>query len=105
MIAPRYVPFSIDVIAEAEPMSDPRQVSEKLRESIQKRLNLVRGEPDDQERPFGLPVTSRDLAAWIDMSVGVSARSTNPDAAMAFIRYMLRPESVAIWTAKGLERF
>src|SRR6266511_3342608 len=28
----------------------------------------------------------RDLAAWIDMSVGVSARSTNPDAAAAFIR-------------------
>ena len=47
----------------------------------------------------------RDLAAWIDMSTGVSARSTNADAAIAFIRYITRPEANAIWKAKGLERF
>lgn len=47
----------------------------------------------------------RDLAAWIDMSVGVSARSTNADAALAFIKYMTRPEATAIWKAKGLNRF
>jgi molybdate transport system substrate-binding protein len=47
----------------------------------------------------------RELAAWIDMSTGVSARSTNADAALAFIRYLTRPEANAIWKAKGLERF
>jgi len=47
----------------------------------------------------------RELAAWIDMSTGVSARSTNADAALAFIRYITRPEANAIWKAKGLERF
>jgi len=47
----------------------------------------------------------RELAAWIDMSTAVSARATNPDDAMAFIKYMTRPEATAIWKAKGLERF
>jgi molybdate transport system substrate-binding protein len=47
----------------------------------------------------------RDLAAWIDMSVAVSARSTQPDAAMAFVRYITRPEATAVWKAKGLERY
>jgi molybdate transport system substrate-binding protein len=47
----------------------------------------------------------RDLAAWIDMSTGVSMRSTNQDAAMAFIRYITRPEAAAVWKKKGLERF
>jgi len=47
----------------------------------------------------------RELAAWIDMSAAVSARSTTPDAALAFIRYITRPEATAIWTAKGLSRF
>jgi len=47
----------------------------------------------------------RELAAWIDMSAAVSARSTHPDASLAFIRYITRPETSAIWKAKGLERF
>lgn len=47
----------------------------------------------------------RDLAAWIDMSTAVSARAAHRDDASAFIRYLLRPESNAVWKAKGLERF
>jgi molybdate transport system substrate-binding protein len=47
----------------------------------------------------------RELGAWIDMSTGVSARSTNAEASMAFIRYITRPEANAIWKTKGLERF
>jgi len=47
----------------------------------------------------------RELGAWIDMSTAVSARSTNPDASLAFIRYITRPEANAVWTAKGLNRF
>src|SRR5213595_348390 len=47
----------------------------------------------------------RDLAAWIDMSTAVSARSTNADASLAFIRYITRPEVKALWKAKGLEQF
>src|SRR5580765_987760 len=47
----------------------------------------------------------RELAAWIDMSTAVSARSTHPDQAAAFIRYITRPEAAAVWKAKGLNRF
>ena len=46
-----------------------------------------------------------ELAAWIDMSTAVSARSTNADASLAFVRYITRPEATSIWKAKGLERF
>ena len=47
----------------------------------------------------------RELAAWIDMSTAVSARSGDGDRAMAFIRYITRPEASAVWKKKGLERF
>ncbi len=47
----------------------------------------------------------RSLAAWIDMSTAVSARATHHDDALAFIKYLLRQESNAVWKAKGLERF
>jgi molybdate transport system substrate-binding protein len=47
----------------------------------------------------------RELAAWIDMSTAVSARSAQLDDSVAFIRYITRPEAVAVWKAKGLNRF
>src|SRR5215510_9094899 len=47
----------------------------------------------------------RELGAWIDMSTAVSARSTQLDQSIAFIRYITRPEAAAIWKAKGLDRF
>jgi len=45
------------------------------------------------------------LGAWIDMAIAVNARSAHPEAARAFIQYLLRPQSKPIWTAKGLELF
>jgi molybdate transport system substrate-binding protein len=47
----------------------------------------------------------RELGAWIDMSTAVSARTIHRDDALAFIKYLLRPESNTVWKAKGLERF
>lgn len=47
----------------------------------------------------------RELAAWIDMSVAASARTTHRDDARAFIQYLLRPESTPTWKSKGTERF
>ena len=47
----------------------------------------------------------RELGAWIDMSTAVSERAMHRDAGLAFIQYLLRPESNTIWKAKGLERF
>jgi molybdate transport system substrate-binding protein len=45
-----------------------------------------------------------ELHAYIDTQVAVSARSTQTDAAKAFIAYMLRPDHAAVWKSKGLER-
>jgi molybdate transport system substrate-binding protein len=47
----------------------------------------------------------RELGAWIDMATAVSARALHRDDALAFIKYLLRPESNAMWKAKGFERF
>jgi molybdate transport system substrate-binding protein len=47
----------------------------------------------------------RELAAWIDTATAVSARANNPDDALAFVRYVTRPDATAIWKAKGLNRF
>jgi molybdate transport system substrate-binding protein len=47
----------------------------------------------------------RELGAWIDMSTAVSSRAMHRGDALAFIKYLLRPESNTAWKAKGLERF
>jgi len=47
----------------------------------------------------------RELAAWIDMSTAVSARAVHRSDGIAFIKYLLRPESDVWWKTKGLERF
>lgn len=47
----------------------------------------------------------RELRAWIDMATAVSARAMHRDDALAFMKYLLRPESNTSWKAKGLERF
>jgi len=45
-----------------------------------------------------------ELHAYIDTQAAVSTRSTQADAAKAFIAYMLRPDHNGVWKAKGLER-
>jgi len=47
----------------------------------------------------------KELGAWIDTTVAVSARATHRDDALAYIRHLLRPESNKVWKPKGLERF
>jgi molybdate transport system substrate-binding protein len=47
----------------------------------------------------------RELGAWIDIATAVSARSKHRDESVAFLKYLLRPESKAVWKAKGMERF
>ena len=47
----------------------------------------------------------RELGAWLDMATAVSARAVHREDALSFIKYLLRPESNAVWKAKGFERF
>jgi molybdate transport system substrate-binding protein len=49
-----------------------------------------------------LPV---ELGVWIDTATAVSARAAHRDDGLAFIKYILRPESSAVWKSKGFERF
>jgi len=48
-----------------------------------------------------LPVS---LGAYIDTSLAVSSRSTQADAAKAFVAYLMQPDHVGLWKSKGLER-
>jgi molybdate transport system substrate-binding protein len=45
-----------------------------------------------------------ELHAYIDASVGVSVRSTQADAAKAFVAYLMQPDHIALWKSKGLDR-
>jgi molybdate transport system substrate-binding protein len=47
----------------------------------------------------------RELAAWIDTATAVSSRAADPDAALAFVRFITRPEAAEVWKANGLNRF
>jgi molybdate transport system substrate-binding protein len=75
---------------------------------------LVRGEGDmalqliceilnhpELELVGALPV---ELGAYIDTSVAVSSRSTQADAAKAFVAYLTSPDHAALWKSKGLDR-
>lgn len=44
------------------------------------------------------------MGGYIDTALAVSARSTQAEAAKAFIAYATQPEHAALWMAKGLER-
>jgi molybdate transport system substrate-binding protein len=46
-----------------------------------------------------------ELGAHIDTAAAVSSRSTNPDEAAAFLRYVMRPEATATWREAGINRF
>ena len=47
----------------------------------------------------------RELAAWIDMAAAVSVRAQHREDGIAFLKYLLSPESNSAWKAKGLARF
>jgi ABC-type molybdate transport system substrate-binding protein len=44
------------------------------------------------------------LGAYIDTTLAVSSRSTHQQEAKAFLDYLLKPEHVALWENKGLQR-
>jgi molybdate transport system substrate-binding protein len=46
-----------------------------------------------------------ELEVWLDMTTAVSARAIHREDALAFIKYLLRPESDKVWKPRGLERF
>ncbi len=69
--APRYVAFSIDATLEAQPGRYPAKVREGVIAALRERLALVSsGEAMPPRRP-GVPVTRRDVTAWMRAVDGV----------------------------------
>ena len=104
VIAPRYVRFSVTALAEAEPMKNPEEVRQHAINEIKKRLIPVADKPGIREREFGLPVSRRDLVAWIQalpdvrrvlqLSIQVSGQGEVDDVA-------LPPDGLPIFDWRG----
>jgi predicted phage baseplate assembly protein len=70
VVAPRYSEFTIDAVLEADPGRKPAAIAEEIEKELKKRLALVES-PGVSPRQAGVPVTSRDIAAWIRAIDGV----------------------------------
>jgi hypothetical protein len=70
VVAPRYVMFSIEAIIEPHPGSHPEGVKDAVEKKLRQRLALL-DSPGATSRAPGVPVTRRDVAAWIRMTNGV----------------------------------
>ena len=87
--APRYVDFTIHASIETEPGRDPSTVKNRIVSTLRRRLALVASAAVPEPREPGIPVTERDVAAWIRKVDGVGrivslelrdARGTRQDA-------------------------
>jgi len=65
--APRYIEFSIHATIEAAAGRNPEAVRTAVESELRRRLALV----GDAARHPGVPVTSRDITAWIRVVEGV----------------------------------
>ncbi|HWA89517.1 MAG TPA: putative baseplate assembly protein [Rhizomicrobium sp.] len=68
VVAPRYVGFTVRAQVQADKGRDPIAVEAAIRSALAERLALVGA----SARPFGLSVSARDLAAWIQAADGVA---------------------------------
>lgn len=71
VVGPRYVDFSIQAVAEADPLVDPAAVEGQIRKALENRLALVDAGRGSAPRRPGVPVTRGDVAAWIRATPGV----------------------------------
>lgn len=62
---PRYVEFTLEVLAEPEQGRDPAAVKSAIESELRRRLTLVSDRPAIPQRAFGLAVTKRDISAWL----------------------------------------
>jgi hypothetical protein len=71
VVAPRYIDFSIHVAFEIESGRNPTVIKKNVEDELKKRLGLVDSALGVPPRQPGVPVTSRDVKAWIRASDGV----------------------------------
>ena len=70
--APRYAVFSIHAAVEAVVGRNPVDVEKAIRETLAKRLALVEWSRGLVPREPGVPITTRDVRAWIRSADGVT---------------------------------
>jgi predicted phage baseplate assembly protein len=69
--APRYVEFYITAVIEANAGLKPETVKEAVEDKLKQRLALVDTASDVTPRQPGVPVTFRDVGAWLRATEGV----------------------------------
>jgi hypothetical protein len=65
VVAPRYKDFTVQAILEAQPRLDPSAVEQVVMKELGKRFTLDGRAADTTPRQPGVPVTKRDIAAWL----------------------------------------
>jgi hypothetical protein len=71
VVAPRYVEFRINAVLEADANRDPSEIWKKVEEELRGRLALVARAPGEVPRQPGVPLTTRDIGAWMRSVDGV----------------------------------
>jgi hypothetical protein len=71
VVAPRYVGFTIDATIESEQARAPESVRRAVNATLMQRLALVDAGAGVAPREPGVPLTRRDLTAWIRATDGV----------------------------------
>ena len=69
--APHYFEFSLDAVVETYQGTDPAAVKKNIEDELAKRLSLVDTKTGIAPREPGVPVTRRDVAAWLRATGGV----------------------------------
>lgn len=69
--APRYIEFFIIAVLEANAGLKPKAVKEAVEKELKKRLALVETTIGERPREPGVPVTLRDVGAWMRATDGV----------------------------------
>ena len=71
VVAPRYTDFTIQAALEAHPRLDPEAVKDTVIKELGKRFTLDGRADGATPRKPGVPVSKRDLAAWLRAIAGV----------------------------------
>jgi predicted phage baseplate assembly protein len=71
VMAPRYVEFSVEAVVETDAGRNPAVIKKNIEAELQQRLALIELPKGMPPRQPGVPVTRRDITAWIRSVDGV----------------------------------
>jgi hypothetical protein len=71
VVAPRYTDFATQIVLEAHPRLNPKTVEDNVKKELGRRFSLDGHVEDATPRQPGVPVTKRDIGAWLRAIPGV----------------------------------